>query len=37
MKPVGVMPIPKDAQERRSIAPVICYSTETLPKHDSAF
>ena len=37
MKPVGVMPIPKDAQERRSIAPVICYPTETLPKHDAAF
>ena len=37
MKPIGVMPIPKDAQKRRSIAPVICYPTETLLKHDAAF
>ena len=37
MKPKGKMPIPIDAEERKSIQPVICYPTDNLPKHDYAF
>lgn len=36
MKPKGKMPIPIDAEDRKSIHPVICYPTDNLPKHDYA-
>lgn len=37
MKPKRKMPIPIDAEERKSIQPVICYPNDNLPKHDYAF
>jgi len=37
MKPKGTMPVPTDADQRRSIAPVICYPTDTLPPFDAVF
>lgn len=37
MKPKGTMPVPADAEARKSVAPVICYPTDTLPAFDAEF
>ena len=36
MKPIPVTDAPSDAAERRAVAPVICYPTQTLPRPDLA-
>jgi len=37
MKPIPAHAAPEDAQERKQIAPVVCYPIDTLPAFDSRF